>query len=118
MLSDEMILGAIVFGSNLLASLAMDKRDKRYINESIAENKKLANEKYEANKNLINKLFSYKDDHEKETAIIRLSFSKEISELSAICKVNQTQYAEILRRLDTLDRKIDRIEEREENNNA
>lgn len=96
MLSDAVLLSGAVLLGNIVVSLMMDKRDKT-----------VSDDKFKV-------LFKWKDEHVKESAEIRLGYSERLSSLDSKYEVTKSQYAEILRRLDGLDKKIDRIETREE----
>jgi len=99
-IDDQLVTHGATIVATVMVSILMDKRDKRHTDQKI-----------ESQEHRINLLFDYKDIHEKESSAVRFSLSKEISELAATVKVNQSQYAEILRRLDALDRKIDKRED-------
>lgn len=91
MTNDQMILAGLIFIGNVVAALLLDKKDKKY-----------AEEKLESQAHLTSLLFKWKDEHEKESSKVWSEYSKQIAELSAMVKVAQTQYAEIIRRLDEL----------------
>lgn len=48
--------------------------------------------------------------HEKESSQIRLDFERRFGQHDTNIQVNQSQYAEILKRLDGLDHKFDKLE--------
>lgn len=72
-------------------------------------------------RSLIGKIFTWKDEHMRDSSDMRLQFSKQISEIMATIQVNQSQYNEIIRRLgehtesfNKINEKIERIKRREE----
>lgn len=76
---------------NYFISVGMDRKDK--------EKLELEDTKLRA---LIDKIFTWKDDHTKESSEVRLAFSNQMAKIFANVEVIDHKFLEILRRLDEL----------------
>lgn len=63
---------------------------------------------------LVREIKQQQSAHEKESSQIRLDYERRFGEHGTTIEVTQTQYAEILKRLDGIDRKIGKIEDNQD----
>jgi len=80
------------------------------IDRHIADNEKM----HSTVLSQLNRLWEYKDNHEREAADMRLELQKQIGKVEAGLSIHDGQYAEILRLIEAMNRsvgeKIDKLE--------
>lgn len=91
-ISSASIIAVFVIAGNFLISRGMDVRDKKSVDAEL-----------ERLNSLISKLFSWKDEHLKDSSDMRLGLSNQIAQIVATIQVNQSQYVEIIRRLSVIE---------------
>lgn len=84
----------------------LDRNEKEYDKDDL-EHAKIHDTMF----NLIRENKKLIVEHEKDSAGIRLDFEKRFGGHDTSISINMSQYAEILKRLDGIDKKIDRLEE-------
>lgn len=110
--SEQLLIGAGTIIVSLAGSWAVIKyrldRDERE-----REKKDLQNEKdHDVLFSLVREVKQLNIDHDKESSQVRVAYEKRFGENDANIRVIQSQYSEILKRLDGNDRKIDRLLEK------
>lgn len=99
---------------NFAASRQKDKDIQDHldvkIDRHIADNEKM----YSTVLSQLNRLWEYKDTHDKEAAQMRLDLQKQIGKVEAGLSIHDGQYAEILRLIESMSKtvgeKIDKLE--------
>lgn len=98
-MSDINLSGLGINGITLLGSMAIAWGINKKTNE-------IQDANIENNKKLIGKLFDWKDSHEKEAAQERLSLHTKIASLDGEMSARAKENAEILKRLEHIDRTL------------
>lgn len=88
--------------ANYWISVGMDRNAKKTLEEKQADDKKALENEDKKLRDLIDKLFTWKDQHLKDSTETRLLLSNQLSKLFTRVEVNDNKYSEILKRLDEL----------------